>query len=141
MQRCSRFLLYLILIQRLVPKWLLYDDILNLRGASSWFLDRSVADEITGRSERTIIGLPYYAEHLHSLVDQYSALDRVGEVTFESNLVTSYKLLAPCNWKFRYIAVTSSFEFQRTNTEKMLPFDDRNLFITSGEMRQKAKIL
>ena len=28
-------------------------------------------------------------------------ISRVGEVTFESNLVTSYKLHPPCNWKFR----------------------------------------
>ena len=67
-----------------------------------------------------------------------SGPSRVGEVTFESNLVTSYKLLAPCNWKFRYIAVTSSFNLQRTNSVKFLSFDDRNLLITSGEMRQQA---
>ena len=66
---------------------------------------------------------------------------RVGEVTFESNLVTSYKLLAPCNWKFRYIAVTSFFNFQKTDTVKFLPFDDRNLLITSEEMRQQAWML
>ena len=46
--------------------------------------------------------------------------DRVGEVTFESNLVTSYKLHPPCNCKFRYISVTVTCIFKARRHDVLL---------------------